>query len=233
MKSYRDRVDLLNNAFSCFKHKLILYPVAVRSRRWQGHHSDVEIGSDYRNVTVSKQDLAGTYALRLQEFRAACESSHHDPGVIIDILSHSGASTLLSSTTGSRTNVSTPSINVHSAGSAGPDDRDAPRSHMRVPSRAARSAQEETVTPMHFPRDPPDSIPPHTTPSPSQLRPTQSNMSGYYGEFANEQPDNLMAMCDALMGQSFTNLDRVIPFDGTAFSFMDVQDFEYTAYNTT
>jgi hypothetical protein len=58
-------------------------------------------------------------------------------------------------------------------------------------------------------------------------------MSGYYGDFPNEQPDNLMAMCDALMGQSFTNLDRVIPYDGTAFSFMDVQGFGYGTYRTT
>ena len=182
------------------------------SRRWRGYRVGWDSGTGNESA-MPKLDLAGTYALRLQEYRAMCERSHYDPGVIVEILSHSGASTFLNSKVPAALSTSTSIANGHT----GREDGPSPLGHFRMPSRAARSEREEAVTPMHFPREPSDA-PPTATPSPSQSR-TQPNATNYYADFPNEQPDNLMAMCDALMGQGFTNLDRVIPFDGTAFSF--------------
>lgn len=219
----------LNSEFA-----VIVQNLEEMSRRWRGSQTDVDSRAYPDGAAVLKSDLAATYALRLQEYRAACERSHRDFKVAVDILGHSGASALLPSKADGPLLTSTPSVNSHSEAIAGVENRDTPRSHTRMPSRAARSEREEAVTPMHFPRESSDSVPPPTaTPSPSRPRSAQPNMGGYYGDFSNE-PDDLMAMCDALLGQSFTNLDRVIPFDGTAFSFnANVQDLGYGGYGNS
>ena len=48
-----------------------------------------------------------------------------------------------------------------------------------------------------------------------------------------EGQDNLMAMSNALLGQNFANLDRVIMSDGTDFSFnaFEMTDFGFNAFD--
>ena len=202
------------------------------SRRWRGFQTDTDSRPHPGGAVIPKLDLAGRYALRLQEYREVCKRSHHE--VAVEILGHSGARALLPSKADVPIVTSIPSVNGHGETIAGVENRDTPRSHPRMPSRAARSEREEAVTPMHFPRESSDSAPPPTaTPSPSHPRSGQTNMGGYYGDLSNE-PDDLMAMCDALLGQNFTNLDRVIPYDGTAFSFnANVQDLGYGGYGNS
>ena len=220
---------VLNSEFA-----VIVQNLEEMSRRWRGSQTNIDGRSYLDGTAIPKSDLAGTYALRLQEYGEACKRSHHDPSIAVEILGHSGASALLLSKTVSPLLTSTPSVNGHSEAIAGAENRNTPYSHTRMPSRAARSEREEGVTPMHFPQDSSGTVhPPTATPSPSHPRSAQPNMGGYYGDFSNE-PDDLMAMCDALLGQRFTNLDRVIPFDGTAFSFNpNVQDLGYGGYGNS
>ena len=201
------------------------------SRRWQGYQGEI-YNRDDGEGGVLKLDLAGTYALRLQEYRTACERSHHDPGVLSGILGRSGASAFLLTNDIGSSLVSPPNAQAQSNPGSSEGHRDSPNSHNRVSSRAARSEQEEAVTPMHFPRELTEPYAASAAmQSPSQLRSMPANTGAYYDAFAEPQ-DNLMAMCDTLLGQSFTDLDRVIPFDGTTFSFnpVDVQDFGYVGY---
>lgn len=219
---------VLNNEFVTLVQNL-----GEMSRRWRGYRGGWDTAAGNEGAAMPKLDLAGTYALRLQEYRAMCDRSHHDPSVIVEILSHSGASTFLKAK-GTALSMSTPSINGFSDRGASRESVISPPSHFRMPSRAARSEREEAVTPIHFPREPSDA-PPTATPSPAQPR-SQLNVTSYYGDLSNEQHDNLMAMCDDLLGQSFSNLDRVIPFDGTAFTFnadFGMPELGYNAYGST
>jgi sRNA-binding protein len=166
------------------------------SRRWRS------LGGQNREAPAT--DLAGTYASRLRDYHARCQK---EPEFADKILAYSGAEMLNSrAQTVNREHDQSPSAgNTTSINTRG---------------GVARSEREETVTPMHFPRQPPEHGP-STTASPvnqitrpastqTQVGPVSNemNLNGFRtAEFGT--PDNLMLMSGYLNGPAFNDMDRV------------------------
>lgn len=220
------------------------------SRRWRGLEDN---STEQTDDDSSNLDLAGSYALQLREYHEKCQGN---PVFAMDILQHSAASAL--SRSGKDMGVAESPENIHHDGNGlGISANTSPSDPgpWRSPA-VARSDMSAVATPMHhMPRCSSMSMPPPPTRSPSltsrapgighesfvQQAPTSVN--GFYENPAigsarastasPDGPDNLLAMSDSLMGHGFTQLDRVITFDGTPFSFDPFQfaDFSFNAFD--
>jgi hypothetical protein len=186
------------------------------SRRWKGRLGTLE------NEGQAQNDLAGRYASQLRSYHAKCQK---EPEFADRILSYSGADVLVSANEGDeiiQQTVSVPSGN-------------GPWSHVRTGSRVSRSIREETVTPMHFPRQ--DSSSAVSSPLAVQRSasagaqqianaPTNVDLNSFRPvPYSNPSQDNLMMMSSMLLDQNFADLDRVITHNGADFSFYGMNDF--------
>ena len=203
------------------------------SRRWRGLGT---IASPQADLDPSHLDLAGSYALQLREYHAKCMEN---PGFAMDILQHSAASAL--SRSGKDMGVAeSPEQLSHEESGLGITTNNSPSD----PGSWRSSAPPRTeTTPMHHM--------PHHSPHLSNRAPgtahgplmqqSPTSMNGYHEAMpppsarpsisSPDGPDYLMEMSDALMGQNFAQLDRVITFDGTPFSFDPLQFGDYSFNN--
>lgn len=220
------------------------------SRRWRALDDNAAGQGD---IDSSNLDLAGSYALQLREYHEKCRGN---PAFAMDILQHSAASAL--SRSGKDMGVAESPENFHHdsnvlriSANNSPSDPGTWRS-----PAAARTDLSATATPMHhMPRS--SSMLPPPTPSPkfasrapaigqdSFVQQAPTSVNGFYENATNanarastaspDGPDNLLAMSDSLMGQGFAQLDRVITFDGTPFSFDPFQfaDFSFNAFDVS
>lgn len=218
------------------------------SRRWRALDSNT---AGQTENDSSSLDLAGSYALQLREYHEKCRGN---PAFAMDILQHSAASAL--SRSGKDMGVAeSPEHSHHDANGLGISTTNSPSDpgSWRSPP-VARSDMSASATPMHhMPRS--SSMLPPPTPSPnlasrvaavgqdSFIQQAPTSVNGFFdnptaasarGPTASpDGPDNLLAMSDSLMGQGFAQLDRVITFDGTPFSFDPFQfaDFSFNAFD--
>lgn len=205
------------------------------SRRWRGLWNTSSSRPDLDPADI---DLAGSYASQLREYHAKCQENS---GYAMDILQHSAASAL--SRSGKDMGVAeSPEKLHHEESGLGITSNNSPSDPGSWRSSAA--PRTETTPIHHMPYHSPhlsNRVPGLVHGPMMQQSPT--SMNGYHENMpppsarpsisSPDGPDHLMEMSDALMGQNFAQLDRVITFDGTPFSFDPFQfgDLAFNAFD--
>ena len=217
------------------------------STRWRGLWGRED---DETDKTFEKLDLAGKYALRLSEYHSKCLD---DADYAAKILPNSAADAIVCSKKDAALAKPHRTYDTNTRAAPSVSERRVLNMDVTRQPSISRPHTDMEISPMHHAQS--SSVANTDTHSPRFRNRTsasthdvsvplgQGNVNGYYDGSASgsvnnsntpsDGQDNLLAMSDALMGQSFANLDRVIMSDGTDFSFnaFEISDFAFGPFD--